>query len=89
MLRRLGHFRSERQVHYSSAAARSFRGDLRRGRLLSVARCDQAPAPTFVIDLGHEGGHAGGEVVVTGTPEHIAACRTSHTGRFLSAHLRG
>ena len=40
-----------------------------------------------VIDLGPEGGHAGGEVVVTGTPEDIAACKASHTGRFLKAHL--
>ncbi len=42
-----------------------------------------------VIDLGPEGGHAGGEVVVTGTPEEIAACRESHTGRYLKAHLKG
>ena len=41
-----------------------------------------------VIDLGPEGGHAGGEVVATGTPEAIAACKASHTGRFLKAHLR-
>jgi excinuclease ABC subunit A len=40
-----------------------------------------------VIDLGPEGGHAGGEVVVTGTPEEVAACRASHTGRFLKARL--
>jgi excinuclease ABC subunit A len=40
-----------------------------------------------VIDLGPEGGHAGGEVVVTGTPEDVAACAESHTGRFLRAHL--
>ena len=40
-----------------------------------------------VIDLGPDGGHAGGEVVATGTPEAIARCRTSHTGRFLKAHL--
>ena len=40
-----------------------------------------------VIDLGPEGGHAGGEVVVTGTPEQVAACRASHTGRFLKARL--
>jgi excinuclease ABC subunit A len=40
-----------------------------------------------VIDLGPEGGHAGGEVVVTGTPEQVAACRKSHTGRFLAPHL--
>jgi len=36
-----------------------------------------------VIDLGPEGGDAGGEVVVTGTPEEVAACPDSHTGRFL------
>ena len=41
-----------------------------------------------VIDLGPEGGHAGGKVVVTGTPEQIAACKASHTGRFLKAHMR-
>jgi excinuclease ABC subunit A len=41
-----------------------------------------------VIDLGPEGGHAGGRVVATGTPEDIAACRASHTGRFLKAHLQ-
>src|SRR5205807_5540703 len=40
-----------------------------------------------VIDLGPEGGHAGGEVVVTGTPERVAACTGSHTGRFLKRHL--
>jgi excinuclease ABC subunit A len=42
----------------------------------------------WVIDLGPEGGHAGGEVVATGTPEAIAACKRSHTGSFLQAHLR-
>jgi excinuclease ABC subunit A len=41
-----------------------------------------------VIDLGPEGGHAGGEVVATGTPEQIAACKNSHTGRFLREHLK-
>jgi excinuclease ABC subunit A len=41
-----------------------------------------------VIDLGPEGGHGGGKVVATGTPEEIAACKSSHTGRFLKAHLQ-
>jgi len=40
-----------------------------------------------VIDLGPEGGHAGGEVVATGTPEQVASCKASHTGRFLKARL--
>jgi excinuclease ABC subunit A len=42
-----------------------------------------------VIDLGPEGGHAGGTVVVTGTPEDVTRCKASHTGRFLKAHLDG
>ncbi len=41
-----------------------------------------------VIDLGPEGGHAGGEVVVTGTPEDVARCKASWTGSFLKSHLR-
>jgi excinuclease ABC subunit A len=40
-----------------------------------------------VIDLGPDGGHAGGRVIVTGTPEAVAACKASHTGRFLKARL--
>jgi excinuclease ABC subunit A len=38
----------------------------------------------FVIDLGPEGGHNGGELIAAGTPEEIAACKASHTGRFLA-----
>ncbi len=41
-----------------------------------------------VIDLGPEGGHAGGQVVVAGTPEDVVRCKASHTGRFLKPHLK-
>ncbi|HEY2803054.1 MAG TPA: excinuclease ABC subunit A, partial [Actinomycetota bacterium] len=41
----------------------------------------------WVIDLGPEGGDAGGEVVATGTPEQVAANPASHTGRFLAEVL--
>lgn len=37
----------------------------------------------YVIDLGPEGGDEGGKVVCAGTPEEVAACDESHTGRFL------
>jgi excinuclease ABC subunit A len=57
--------------------------------LLIEHHLDVIKTADHVIDLGPEGGHAGGEVVVTGTPEDIAACKASHTGRFLKAHLNG
>jgi excinuclease ABC subunit A len=56
--------------------------------LLIEHHLDVIKTADHVIDLGPEGGHAGGEVVVMGTPENIAACPQSHTGRFLKAHLR-
>jgi excinuclease ABC subunit A len=36
-----------------------------------------------VIDLGPEGGHNGGRLIACGTPEEIAACKASHTGKAL------
>ena len=41
----------------------------------------------YVIDLGPEGGHKGGEVLACGTPEDVAACKKSYTGRFLAEYL--
>ena len=41
----------------------------------------------WVIDLGPEGGDAGGRIVAEGTPEQVASVRTSHTGRFLAPLL--
>jgi excinuclease ABC subunit A len=41
----------------------------------------------WLIDLGPEGGSGGGLVVCEGTPEHVAACAGSHTGRFLAPLL--
>jgi len=41
----------------------------------------------WVIDLGPEGGSRGGEVIATGTPEHIAKVHESFTGQFLSRIL--
>ena len=41
----------------------------------------------YVIDLGPDGGDRGGNVVCTGTPEQVAACKESITGRFLADKL--
>jgi excinuclease ABC subunit A len=37
----------------------------------------------WLIDLGPEGGEAGGEIVATGTPEHVAEVEESFTGHYL------
>ncbi len=42
----------------------------------------------WLLDLGPEGGAAGGRVVVEGTPEVVARCQASHTGRYLREVLR-
>jgi len=49
---------------------------------LDVIRCSD-----WIIDLGPDGGDKGGEIVVTGTPEEVAAHPTSHTGRYLKQVL--
>jgi excinuclease ABC subunit A len=41
----------------------------------------------WLVDLGPEGGDGGGEIVVAGTPEEVAAFRGSHTGEFLAPVL--
>jgi excinuclease ABC subunit A len=42
----------------------------------------------WVIDLGPEGGHRGGEIIAAGTPEQVAKLQHSYTGQFL-AHILG
>ena len=37
----------------------------------------------WIVDIGPEGGDGGGEIVAAGTPETVAACERSHTGRYL------
>ena len=49
---------------------------------LDVIKCAD-----HLIDLGPEGGDGGGTVVVTGTPEEVAACSDSYTGQYLKKML--
>ena len=55
--------------------------------LLIEHHLDVIKTADYVIDLGPEGGHRGGEVIATGTPEEVAACKKSYTGHFLKSHL--
>ena len=41
----------------------------------------------YVIDIGPEGGHSGGEVIAFGTPKNVIECDKSITGQFLKKYL--
>jgi excinuclease ABC subunit A len=67
----------------------SFRRLLDAGASLVVIEhnLDVIKTADWIIDLGPEGGDAGGQVIAVGTPEEIVKVKTSHTGRFLREHL--
>ena len=48
---------------------------------------DVIKSADWVIDLGPEGGEGGGQMVVAGTPEEVAATKRSHTGKALAKAL--
>jgi len=48
---------------------------------------DVVKTADYVIDIGPEGGEKGGEIVVSGTPEDVAVCSRSHTGKALKLVL--
>ena len=48
---------------------------------------DVVKTADWIIDMGPEGGAGGGTIVAQGTPEEVAACEASHTGRALTALL--
>lgn len=50
---------------------------------LDVIKCAD-----YLLDLGPEGGSGGGTLVVSGTPEAVAACEQSYTGQYLRKMLR-
>ncbi len=59
------------------------------GSLLVIEHnLDVIKTADYIIDLGPEGGEAGGHVVATGTPEEILKVKSSFTGKYLKAHLR-
>ncbi|MDE6108738.1 MAG: excinuclease ABC subunit A, partial [Muribaculaceae bacterium] len=67
----------------------SFERLLAQGHTLVIIEhnLDVIKCADHIIDIGPEGGEAGGNVVAAGTPEEIAACEASHTGRYLRDKL--
>ena len=49
---------------------------------------DVVKTADWIIDLGPEGGHRGGQLVACGTPETVAGVKDSYTGRFLAEILQ-
>jgi excinuclease ABC subunit A len=48
---------------------------------------DVIKSADYIIDLGPEGGNAGGEIIATGTPEEVSVVKESHTACFLATRL--
>ena len=67
----------------------AFKKLLEAGHTLVVIEhnLDVLKTADYIIDLGPEGGHEGGRVVATGTPEQIAKAPGSYTGHFLQPVL--
>ncbi len=63
----------------------AFNALIERGHTILVIEhnMDVIRMADYIIDLGPEGGAAGGNLVVCGTPAEVAACETSYTGRYL------
>ena len=74
-------------LHFDDTAKllRAFRQLIDAGHSLIVIEhnLDVIRASDWIIDLGPEGGEAGGEIVCTGTPGDVMACAASHTGTAL------
>ena len=63
----------------------SFDALIERGHTIIIIEhnMDIIKCADYVIDLGPEGGEAGGNIVACGTPEEIAECKQSYTGKYL------
>ncbi|MDE5707139.1 MAG: excinuclease ABC subunit A, partial [Alistipes sp.] len=77
-------------LHFHDIAKllRSFDALIERGHTVVIVEhnADVIKCADWVIDLGPEAGDAGGRIVFEGTPDKLAACPESHTGRYLKLH---
>ena len=79
-------------LHFNDIATlmRSFDRLISMGHTVVIIEhnMDVIKCADHIIDMGPEGGDAGGQVVATGTPEEIALVAASHTGEFLKEYLK-
>ena len=68
----------------------SFEALIKHGHSIVVVEhnLDVIKSADWIIDLGPEGGDKGGNIVVCGTPEDVAKCKDSYTGKFLKEKLK-
>jgi len=75
--------------HDISKLLKAFDALLKRGHSIIVIEhnLEVIKCADYVIDLGPDGGERGGNLVCCGTPEEVAACEKSLTGKYLKEHL--
>lgn len=76
--------------HDISTLMKSLRSLVDRGHTVVIIEhnMEVIKCADHVIDIGPEGGKEGGYIVATGTPEEVAACEESYTGKFLKEKLK-
>jgi len=75
--------------HDIKTLLKSFEALLNRNHTILIVEhnMDVIKTADWVIDLGPEGGDSGGNIVAIGTPEEVAACEKSYTGKYLKEKL--
>lgn len=75
--------------HDIKTLLKAFNALIERGHTVIIIEhnMDVIKCADHIIDIGPEGGKAGGNIVAEGTPEEVAACKESYTGQFLKEKL--
>ena len=75
--------------HDIQCLLRAFKALVERGHTVVIVEHNMEIIKNadYIIDLGPDGGLEGGQLVATGTPEEVAACQQSITGKYLKEKL--
>ena len=77
-------------IHDIKRLLASFDALIKRGHTVLIIEhnMDIIQCADYIIDMGPEGGNAGGNIVIAGTPEEVSECDASYTGKFLKDKLQ-